>query len=276
MRRCLLVVTLTVVAVAACGDNTKKPPVDEGPGPVEISCRVLPPSQNTCDVTAGNATMLLQGTVLTPTTVYKGGEVAVDATGRISCVGCNCGTGGETIITCPDAAISPGLINTHDHITYTHNNPYVASTERYDDRQQWRIGKNGHYAIPYDSGAKPDQVRWGELRFLMGGASSARVAKPDCSATSTRRRTRRGWATGRSTSTRSRSTTRTGSSGPPTATTERHPRCRRRWRTSARTSRTPPRGSTPRRTTNSCASHRTPTTRWPPVCRITCCSQRRR
>jgi large repetitive protein len=175
MRLCSIVVTFAVaIAAAACGDNHKGPS-DAGAdavGPVEVTCATLPPSANTCDVTAGGATTLLKGTVLTPDTVYKGGQVAVDATGHIACVGCNCATGGETTISCPDAAISPGLINTHDHITYTHNDPYVSTAERYDDRQQWRIGKGGHYAIPYNSSATADQVRWGELRFLMGGATS--------------------------------------------------------------------------------------------------------
>jgi len=172
MRLCSIIVTLAITA-AACGDNHKgQPDAGVDGGPVELTCAVLPPSANTCDVTAGNATTLIKGTVLTPSTVYKGGQVAVDTTGHITCVGCNCATGGETTITCPDAAISPGLINTHDHITYTHNDPYVSTAERYDDRQQWREGKGGHYAIPYKSSATADQVRWGELRFLMGGATS--------------------------------------------------------------------------------------------------------
>jgi len=175
MRRNVVVVILAMV-VAGCGDNIKGPPGVVPPPDITgvrvTVCEVLPPSSNTCDVTAGSATKLLKGTVLTPTEVFQGGQVAVDATGKITCTGCNCAAGGETTITCPDAVISPGLINTHDHITYTHNDPYVATTERYDDRQQWRTGKEGHYAIPYKSGATADQVRWGELRFLMGGATS--------------------------------------------------------------------------------------------------------
>jgi hypothetical protein len=177
MRRCLLVVTLTVVAVAACGDNKKLPPDggggpgDEG-GPAVVSCEVLAASPNTCDVTPGSATILLKGTVLTPDTVYKGGQVAVDTTGHISCVGCNCAAGGETTITCPDAAISPGLINTHDHITFDQNPPYTSTAERYEDRQQWRVGLDGHTTIPDPSATGANQISWNELRFLMGGATS--------------------------------------------------------------------------------------------------------
>jgi imidazolonepropionase-like amidohydrolase len=175
----LLLVTLATVAVlAGCGRGSKPPAPDGGSGPdtgaepVEVTCRALPASANTCDVTPGNTKTLIEGTVLTPTTVYKGGQVAVDDTGKITCVGCDCAAGGETTISCPDAAISPGLINTHDHITYTHNAPYHDTGERYEDRQQWREGLDKHADIPAPGSATSEQVSWGELRFVMGGATS--------------------------------------------------------------------------------------------------------
>lgn len=183
MGRCQLVVTVSAAVAliaAACGDNrnptsTNQPP-DAGVPPVgETRCEVLPALATTagaCAVAMGNSTRLIKGNVLTPTTVYLGGQVTVDAMGKIACVGCNCATGGETTITCPDAAISPGLINTHDHITFDQNPPYTATTERYEDRQQWREGLDGHHQIPDPSGTSADQIRWNELRFLMGGATS--------------------------------------------------------------------------------------------------------
>lgn len=185
MGRCQLVVRLPVViavivALSACGDNHHAPgtqPPDGGmpPDQGEVRCEVLTmpaTAAGACAVVMGSSTRLIKGNVLTPTTVYLGGQVAVDATGKIACVGCNCATGGETTITCPDAVISPGLINTHDHITFDQNPPYTATTERYEDRQQWREGFDGHHQIPDPSSTGADQIRWNELRFLMGGATS--------------------------------------------------------------------------------------------------------
>lgn len=174
MRRLALAV---VLVFAACGGGSKKKP-DAGTdaptdgGPIETVCATLPPTTSTCSVTAGSSTLLLEGNVVTPGTVFKGGQVAVDATGKISCTGCNCAQGGETVIACADATISPGLINTHDHITYTQDNPYNNTGERYEDRHQWRLGLDGHTKIPSAGSATADQVSWGELRFLMGGATS--------------------------------------------------------------------------------------------------------
>ncbi len=121
---------------------------DAGPDaspPGQTLCTTLPPlDAGTCVATKGSAALLIEGNVLAPDTIYVGGQVAIAATGDIACVGCDCADGGETIVACPGATISPGLIDVHDHITYTQNAPAADTGERYDDRQQWREGLDGH------------------------------------------------------------------------------------------------------------------------------------
>lgn len=174
-----------LVPGCSCGNDPKKTP-DGGNGDVDAAtdgmlpeevCENLPPatSGGTCDVTAGGEAKILKGTVLTPTRVLVGGQVAVDANGQITCVGCDCAQGGETVISCPDGSISPGLINTHDHITFTQNDPYAASFRqyRYEHRHEWRRGDGPEQPrIPAPGQAPADAVRWGELRFLMSGTTS--------------------------------------------------------------------------------------------------------
>ncbi|MBM4359168.1 MAG: DUF4215 domain-containing protein, partial [Deltaproteobacteria bacterium] len=86
----------------------------------EIVCAKLPPlASGTCEVTAGDAQgTWLVGDVLLPTTVLRGGQVVVDAAGKISCVGCDCTAkaSGMARVTCPEAVITPSLINSHDHV----------------------------------------------------------------------------------------------------------------------------------------------------------------
>ena len=176
-----LVVSVSGSGCSGCGDNipdnpdaAPDAPPDAPPGgPTEVLCEMLPPiASGTCEIAGTGAGKLLKGNILTPTTMYRGGQVAVDAAGLISCVGCSCGAADQTVITCPDAAISPGLINTHDHITFTQNQPYTDSGVRYEHRHEWRRGQDGKPVIPSAGGATADQIRWGELRFLMGGATS--------------------------------------------------------------------------------------------------------
>ncbi len=141
----------------------------------EVVCAVLDPiPQGTCAVVAGSDAKLILGTVLTPGVIYRGGQVLVDAAGQIACVGCDCDVmaAGATTITCPNGVISPALINTHDHITFTQNDPYTATEERYEHRHDWRRGNDNHTQINTPGNASADEIRWGELRFLLGGAAS--------------------------------------------------------------------------------------------------------
>lgn len=182
--------TCTTEASESCGDGKIDPgeECDDGnavPGdgcevncknsPSETVCAKLPPlAAGTCEVTAGDAEgTLLIGDVLLPTTVLKGGQVLVDAAGNIACVGCDCSAkaAGVAKVTCPEAVISPSLINSHDHVTFQAS-PGLDSGERYEHRHEWRQGKNGHTKLPAGPTAGKALVQYSELRHLMAGATS--------------------------------------------------------------------------------------------------------
>ena len=136
---------------------------------METICQELTPlASGTCEVVAGDATTALVGDVLVPDGIFRGGTVLVDALGVIACVGCDCDTTGATIVTCPQGVISPGLINSHEHITYSQNSPYTDTGERYEHRHDWRTGIRGHTEIDSTGRASSSQIRWGELRYLFG------------------------------------------------------------------------------------------------------------
>ena len=174
--------TLGFVLAVACGSSggPAKPHGTNGgsgdggtPVAMDVMCPALTPvASGTCAVTAGSTIKLVEGNVVTPTAIYHGGQVAVSGLGVITCVGCSCAMGGETVISCPDATVSPGLIDTHDHITFDQNSPVTPSTERYEDRQQWREGLDGHSKIVAPGSASDDAIRWDELRHLMAGTTS--------------------------------------------------------------------------------------------------------
>lgn len=154
------------------GDGCESDCTLSGP---DVTCKNLSPlGSGVCAVTAGDSSKLLVGTVLTKDRLYRGGEVLVDAAGLITCVGCDCAAQGATAtrVECPQGVITPSLINTHDHITFAQNGPYTDTGERYEHRHDWRKGNNGHTPIAASGGASSDEIRWGELRFLMGGATS--------------------------------------------------------------------------------------------------------
>ncbi len=160
------------LAVAACsGGNHVTPP---SLVQVTLCASPAPLSSGICAVTAGGSARLFQGNILLPGQVLRGGQLLVDGSGVIQCVACDCSAGaaGATQVSCPEGVISPGLINTHDHLEYTQNSPAPDSGERFEDRDDWRKGLRGHTELPYSTSTSTAQVQWGELRFVMGGATS--------------------------------------------------------------------------------------------------------
>jgi large repetitive protein len=142
-----------------------------------VECRTLTPVDGArCDVQRDGNALLIQGTVLGTDGTYVGGEVLLSDSGFIECVGCDCAAEAAalsaSIVTCPGMAISPGLINAHDHITFTQNAPGSWGDERYDHRHEWRTGRNGGTEINVPGNASRQQVQWGELRQVFAGTTS--------------------------------------------------------------------------------------------------------
>ena len=180
---------LTCALVAGCGDGDRGNPdlarlpdggmsdgggADGGPKITMCPAAGRPAlASGTCNVTAGTDAKLITATVLTPGEVLRGGQVLVGTDGKIACVACDCSAqaGGATQIDCPTGVLSPGLINAHDHITFQ-SSPGVDTGERYEQRNDWRKGLRGHKKLSAGSTANGNQIRWGELRFVMGGATS--------------------------------------------------------------------------------------------------------
>jgi cytosine/adenosine deaminase-related metal-dependent hydrolase len=122
-------------------------------------------------VSPGDERLVLVGRVLAPAETWEGGAIRVEG-GLITCVGCDCLVEGATVITCPEAVLSPGLINPHDHLSYTEGHPIDHGLTRYDHRHDWR----GSLSTPTNphggSSATGAGNRWGELRQALAGTTS--------------------------------------------------------------------------------------------------------
>ncbi|WP_223748714.1 lamin tail domain-containing protein [Myxococcus sp. XM-1-1-1] len=152
---------------------------DAGPGGGTVvmcpAANLPPPTTGSCTVTSGSAAKLFTGIVLAPDKVYHGGQVLVDSAGVIQCVSCDCsqaaGAASATQVTCPQAVVSPGLINAHDHITFQ-KAPFARTDEKYEHRHDWRQGNNQHTRLPAGNTVGADGIRWAELRQVIAGTTS--------------------------------------------------------------------------------------------------------
>lgn len=142
-----------------------------------ISCQAaLPPvASGLCAYQPGDSSLLLQGDLLMPDTVLLNGDVLIGSDGRIACVGCDCASNpnyaSARLLSCPGATISPGLINAHDHITYSDAAPVDHGTERYEHRHDWRRGIRGHTKIS-TSASPAGRELWAEVRAIVSGTTS--------------------------------------------------------------------------------------------------------
>ena len=202
LRISLLLSSVSIFLLSCSDDNAQKPdggvnPGDDGAvqdgapgdgggsttkGPKTVTCnnKLTAPATGTCSVSKGSGSAVLySGTVLTPDKVYLAGQVLVDS-GKIVYVGCDAsgssGASSATKIECAKGVISPGLINAHDHLGWTRYEP-MPTTERYDHRHEWRTGKNGKTKVKYaGSSYNSVSLAWGELRMVLGGATSIMAA----------------------------------------------------------------------------------------------------
>jgi len=157
------------------GDTT--PPTDTSEPPLEGCDDPIPAATNgVCTVTAGAAdTLLLRGDVILPEGLLERGSVLV-VNGYVTCSGCDCKDRPEaataTVIACAEGVISPGLINAHDHITFTQDTPKSHGTTRYDHRHEWRTGANGKPEINTSQNSHAMGDAWGEARQVLAGTTS--------------------------------------------------------------------------------------------------------
>jgi cytosine/adenosine deaminase-related metal-dependent hydrolase len=151
------------------------------PPPTITTCPgdALPaPAEGRCTVTAGDTGMLITGDILTPGEVFRGGQVLVGTDGLIACVGCDCtataGASTATQVVCPDSVVSPGLINGHDHVSFAQQPPpATTSDERFEHRNDWRRGLEGHTTLGSPGGmSSTEEMLWHEIRQMMSGTTS--------------------------------------------------------------------------------------------------------
>jgi hypothetical protein len=132
-------------------------------------------ASESCTVTPGTDSVLIKARVLTPGAVLEQGQVLVAADGKIACVGADCSALAmtATVLNCPSAILSPGFINSHEHLDFNHIAPTPDDGVRYGHRHDWRRGLRG---LPgketFTLDRNPDLLAWSELRHLLTGTTS--------------------------------------------------------------------------------------------------------
>ncbi|MDB4929043.1 MAG: uncharacterized protein JWM10_1527, partial [Myxococcaceae bacterium] len=190
--RCLVVAGLAAAcssppaepADAATVDAPRDVPIAPGDAAVGAATETCPGTFAACVPAAGNTRFVrVRGTVVTPDRVVCDGEVLFSAeTGRIACVGPDCG--GEpdargAQVVCAEGVIFPGLIDPHQHADYNHM-PVFRHERRYDNRNTWRNHEPLYDTFkiphrPFGSTSRTNQrlaQRYAEVRLAFAGTTA--------------------------------------------------------------------------------------------------------
>jgi len=142
-----------------------------------VTCPSQPstPVTGRCGVEPGDGNLLIRSHIAIPDIIYRNAELLIDAAGNIQCAACDCsetaGYDSATVLNCPEVLTTPGLINSHDHLSFQ-TGPVDTGSERYDHRHDWRLGIRGHSEFDSSSSSSSEARTWGEIRQLLGGATS--------------------------------------------------------------------------------------------------------
>ncbi|KAJ4305763.1 hypothetical protein N0V90_001295 [Kalmusia sp. IMI 367209] len=153
-------------------------PLKRVPASLLLLVTSIPTAYTECNVRHKGPldTLYICGTVLTPTGPLLNGHIAIHS-GRIHSIGPTCTPDAlvhaSTTIDCGTSIISPGFINTHEHIDYSTVRPLKDTGARVHHRHDWRCGtrKNVAREPPLNNTALISAT-WGELRHIFSGTTS--------------------------------------------------------------------------------------------------------
>ena len=171
MRRAAAFFPLVVLAACVTPERQRISTADSS----VIQCpQVQADGAGDCEVLhSGGRQLLITATILAGDKIIENGSVLVDSTGHIAQLGCDLPTAADTtVLVCPNAIVTPGFVNAHDHIYYNHAAPSAPPTERYAHRHQWRLGLEGHTQPAYERATSDEQLAWSELRHVLAGTTS--------------------------------------------------------------------------------------------------------
>jgi cytosine/adenosine deaminase-related metal-dependent hydrolase len=123
---------------------------------------------------SNSSKLILRGTLLTSAGALPNTFISIQHK-LITHVGANLPNVVEqySLLDCGDSVISPGFINTHEHIEYSTVNPLSSPNETYNHRHDWRVGARNHTPLSTEvNGSIDDAATWGEIRHIFSGTTS--------------------------------------------------------------------------------------------------------
>lgn len=180
-----LLIPLATLALGGCvaltGDRGQA--VMEGGGyAVEVCDAAYAGRAAACSIRGEGPRQTIRATLISNGTLFVGGRMLIDGAGRVEAAGCHVPEPTDAVVLdCPGALVSAGLINLHEHIDYSYQQPARPPVLKWQHRNEWRRlpaevrGFEGD--APKDKQVQAEVAERAMLRHALSGTTAISGAK---------------------------------------------------------------------------------------------------
>lgn len=156
--------------------------MDGGGYAVEVCDAAYAGRAAACSIRGAGARQTIRATLISQGTMFVGGRMVIDAAGKVEAVGCHIPEPDDAVVLdCPGALVSAGLINLHEHIDYSYQQPARPPVLKWQHRNEWRRlpaevrGFEGD--APKDKQVQAEVAERAMLRHALSGTTALSGAK---------------------------------------------------------------------------------------------------
>lgn len=155
---------------------------DGGGYAVEVCDAAFAGRAAACAISGSGPRQVLRGNLVSSGRLYVGGALVIGADGRVESAGCTAPPAADaTVLDCPGALISAGLMNLHEHIDYSFQQPPQPPTLKWAHRNEWRRLSDAERGFsgdaPRDKLVATEVSERAMLRHALSGATAISGAK---------------------------------------------------------------------------------------------------
>ncbi|WP_269533553.1 amidohydrolase family protein [Chitinimonas sp. BJYL2] len=156
-------------------------PLDGSGYPVQVCDANYAGVAAQCTISGDGPFQLLRGNVISDGKLYVGGTLLISPEGKVATAGCAMPRVAARIIDCPGALVSAGLLNLHEHIDYSYQQPPAPPTLKWVHRHEWRkllpAQRGFEGDAPKDPVVRTEVSERAMLRHMLTGSTAISGAK---------------------------------------------------------------------------------------------------
>ncbi|MEH6459622.1 amidohydrolase family protein [Chitinimonas sp. JJ19] len=179
-----LLLPLAAAILTGCANLSTSQPgsrLDGSGYPVEVCAPRYAGVAASCQLSGAGSKQVWRANLISDGKLYIGGALRVGSDGKIEATGCQVANDDAVVVDCPGALLSAGLINLHEHIDYSYQQPPQPPKLTWQHRHEWRkllpAERGFEGDAPKDPQARTEVSERAMLRHALSGTTALAGAK---------------------------------------------------------------------------------------------------